>query len=149
MLDVLMQFVLLNLIEGFMCVFICVNLNRNVAVSKFVLAWFLCTLTIYLYPIMIPIPIMGQIVSCMVNAFIISSIFELDYKSCVRRIVILYFLILLLCDMIWYFISVNIFDFNPVKETNIFNILKLSIPVRLVEILLIFLYKKVADVYEK
>jgi hypothetical protein len=128
-----MQFFLLNAIEGFMCVYICVNLNKNVTVSKFVLAWFLCTLTIYVYPIIIGIPIFVQLVSCIVNAFIISSIFGLKYKECVKRIFILYFIILLLIDMLGYFISVNLFSFNPVKEEDIFSIVKYSSPVRLIE----------------
>lgn len=149
MLDLFGQLILLNAVEGFMCIFICINLNRNVAVSKFISAWVLCTLTIYLYPIMIPVPIIGQVISCIVNAYIVSRIFEMDYKFCIKRIAILYFVITLLCEVATYIISVQLLKFNPyTSSVDTIHKFLMGIPIRISELLLIYFYKKVVESYE-
>jgi hypothetical protein len=144
-----MQFFLLNAIEGFMCVYICVNLNKNVTVSKFVLAWFLCTFTIYVYPIIIPMPVIPQILACMVNIYIISNMYNLNILKCVLNIFVVYFVIGLVCDISYYALAVKMFNFNPLFEASILKVFLYSLPMRIAQLLLIFLYKKVVDIYEK
>lgn len=150
MLDVLMQLFLLNLIEGFMCVFICVNLNRNVAVSKFVLAWGLCTFTVGIYPMLISIPVLLQLIFCAVNAYIISSIFDLKYMECLKRLLILGFVIMLLCEVMTYIVVLNVFNFNAFTlQVDTMQKFIYGLPTRVIELLLIYTFKRTVDIYEK
>lgn len=104
-----------------------------------------CLTTIYLYPLIIPIPVLPQILMTVVNAYVISKIFELDFKFCLKRLIILCFGIVLIMEAIYYFVVCNYFNVNFYMSSDIISRFIITLPFRLVEFILIYCYKKVSD----
>lgn len=148
MVNVLQEIVLLNLIEAIMTVYIVIDFRKYGKLQ--VLFALLCSLfVIYVYPIMIPLPVLPQILMLLVNAYVLSKIFELDFKFCLKRIAILYFGITLVCEAGFFAITKSIFNVNPFVESSNINRFLYGIPIRIIELILILFYKKVSDIYEK
>lgn len=107
-----------------------------------------CLTTIYLYPLIIPIPVLPQILMTVVNAYVLSKIFELDFKFCLKRVAVLCFGIALISEAVYYMMVktigiIDIFNMNVILDRFLY-----AIPIRIVELTVIYLYKKVSDKYE-
>lgn len=137
----LQEIILLNLVEAIMTVYIVIDF-RKYGKGKILTALLCCLATIYLYPKFIPLPIVPQILMTVVNAYVLSKLFNLEFKFCLKRIIalFLYFMLIIETPILLIYKYIIHIDFMSIRS--VIDMFIMGIPVRILEIVSISSFKK-------
>lgn len=144
MINNILEFVLLNGVEGALFLLMCVGFDvKSLAKGKLFWSWFILTCIIYFVPIVLMgIPLLTQFTSLFLSAILMSVMFKFDLKLMCKRLFILLFLIMLPSEAIWYLIVNKIVNMDIYITLDTLSKFKLGIGGRIMELILTYLYFK-------